>query len=249
MRIDLWADPMIANATGQSMPSGPPTATRSTGNDMRLLIYALESSGASAFCLFVAQREDSIAIVDLWTKVLTPRLDIPGDVVVKATATPLFSLTQHIESFRPDRTILFVREPVLNYASLSKYPYANEFGTIDEKFARFDQELAAWPAELVFRYEDFIAHEASVPRRLSALGWPAVPADYDMARSVTAIQFHTLTHSEWACQEFDLSWGTGNIKGSKIITSFNQVPVDPKLREHVQRLCPHLTALYSATHG
>lgn len=216
---------------------------------MRLLIYALESSGASTFCLFVAQRADSVAIVDLWTKMLAPRLDIPGDVVIKATATPLFDLAQHIESFRPDRTILFVRDPVLNYASLSKYPYANEHGTIDEKFVRFDRELASWPAELVFRYEDFIARDPRVPDRLTALGWPAEPGYYDLTRSTTAIKLHTLTHSEWASQELDRSWGIGNIKGAKIVASFNQVAVDPTLRDHVQRLCPTMTALYRATSG
>jgi hypothetical protein len=216
---------------------------------MRLLIYALESSGASTFCLFVAQRDDSAAIVDLWTNVLAPRLDVPGDVVVKATATPLISLAQHIESFRPDRTILFVRDPVLNYASLSKYHYANEHGTIDEKFACFDRELAAWPAELVFRYEDFIVRDAGIPARLTALGWPADPADYELARSTTAIQLCTLARSEWAVKQLDWSWGLGNVKGGKIVASFNQAIVDPQLRDHVARLCPHMTALYGAAGG
>jgi hypothetical protein len=211
---------------------------------MRLLIYALESSGASTFCQFCGQREDSIAILDLWSHVLTPRLDVPGDVVVKATATARYSLDQHIESFRPDQTILFVRDPVRNYASLSKYSYANEVGTIDEKFQRFDRDLAAWPADLVFRYEAFIARDPALPPRLAALGWPADPSWYDLARSTTAIQLHNMTRSEWASAEFDQSWGPGNIKGTKIVATFNETAVDASMHDHVRRLCPFMTQLY-----
>jgi hypothetical protein len=213
---------------------------------MRLLIYAMESSGASTFCQFVGQREDSIAIVDLWGNALAPALVVPGDVVVKATATMNYTLTEHIDSFRPDKTLLFVRNPVSNYASLSKYHYANLYGTIDDKFARFDQVLADWAPELVFRYEAFITRDPSLAERLSALGWPAQPGDYDLARSTTAIQLCNLTRSDWARDELDRSWGLGNIKGAKIVASFNQAVADPALRDHIRRLCPVMTALYAA---
>ena len=33
--------------------------------------------------------------------------------------------TDHTASFRPDKTILFIRDPVAVYASLSEKPYAN----------------------------------------------------------------------------------------------------------------------------
>jgi len=218
---------------------------------MRLLIYALETSGASLFCLFAGQLKDSVAIVDLWSGALTPRLDIPGDVVVKATVTMRHPLTQHIESFSPDKTVLFVRNPAVNYTSLSRYPYANDFGTIDEKFASFDQDLATWPADLVFRYEDLVARDSRLPARLSAIGWRSEPRYFDFKRSTAEIQLCNMTRSEWARDEFDRAWGFGNIKSTilsvpKLLPGLNQVAIEPAVLERVQRICPHMSALYAA---
>ena len=35
---------------------------------MRLLLYGLQSSGASLFAYFLAQVPDSVAVIDLWAR-------------------------------------------------------------------------------------------------------------------------------------------------------------------------------------
>jgi hypothetical protein len=89
---------------------------------MKLLIYAMESSGASTFCYFLGQRPGSVAVIDVWSECLTPPLDIDVPVVAKATTTMTHRAVDHTASFRPDKTILFIRDPVAVYASLRARP-------------------------------------------------------------------------------------------------------------------------------
>ena len=39
---------------------------------MRILVYGMQSSGASLFTYFLAQRPDTIAVIDLWDGVVAP---------------------------------------------------------------------------------------------------------------------------------------------------------------------------------
>src|SRR4051812_33338794 len=126
---------------------------------MKLLIYSMESTGASTFCYFLGQRPNSVAIIDVWSACLTPRLDLTTPVVAKATVTAVYGATDHITNFDPDRTILFIRDPVAVYASLIKYHYANEYGSAAEKLSRFDDEYRNVKFDLTLRYEDFVSRD------------------------------------------------------------------------------------------
>lgn len=139
---------------------------------MRLLIYAMESSGASTFCYFLGQRPGSVAIIDVWSRNVTPPIETAHPVVAKATVTMILTIADHTVSFAPDRRILFIRDPVAVWASLSGYPYAHGFGRIEDKIRRFERVFneAGWDA--VLRYEDFVARDPEVIRTVDALGWP-----------------------------------------------------------------------------
>jgi len=125
---------------------------------MRILVYGMQSSGATAFTLFMAQRPDCLALVDVLNNYAAPRMSTPLDMVVKVVATTAYPLAAHMERFRPDRVVLLLRDPHDNYQSLSNKPYRNHSGLMEEKFILFDQVFAERERfDAVIRYEDFVA--------------------------------------------------------------------------------------------
>ena len=212
---------------------------------MRLFIYAQESSGASAFCHFLAQRPNSIAMVDVWSRNLTPDIgEVSVPVVAKATVTKTFPATAHVAQFNPDKVILFVRDPVAVYASLSSKPYANTFGSLDEKVAQFDEDFADFPRDLVVRYEDFVYGDAATLGAIKALGWPCSTGYYTLKRTLADIADFGCRVSAVVRQTFDNGWGFGNITGQTISKAFSLGDYPSELREHVVRLSPRLARYY-----
>jgi hypothetical protein len=211
---------------------------------MRLLIYAMQSSGASAFCYFLGQRPRSVAIVDVWSRGITPRIETPYPVVAKATVNMISSVADHIASFVPDRTILFVRDPVAVYASLIKYDYANRFGTIAEKMVRLDREFARADYDAILRYEDFAARDPDLLSRVDALGWPCDASYYDMPRSFGAIHQFNAEASPWLARHGGDGWGFGNIKNGPIRRDLAQRPALPEIDALVASLSPALHLHY-----
>lgn len=195
---------------------------------MRLLIYAMESSGASTFCYFVGQRPASVAIIDVWSRIVTPPIDTDHPVVAKATVTMTLSAADHIGSFRPDRTVLFIRDPVAVYASLVGYPYANAFGRIEDKLMRFEHEFATRHWDAIIRYEDFVARDASVIAQINHLGWPCEAGYWDTPRSLAEIRQFNAAASPWCEPHFDNGWGFGNIKAGSISQRFAARPDLPE---------------------
>jgi hypothetical protein len=212
---------------------------------VRLLIYAMESSGGSAFCYFLGQRPGCVAVVDVWSECLTPPFeDIAAPVVAKATVTTTYRAVDHIASFKPDHTVLFIRDPVAVYASLSKYPYANTFGSIEEKMTRFDEEYAALPADALIQYEDFVAHDQCVIDSINQLGWPCSARYYELARSFEEIYGFNCKASAWLKQHYDDGWGFGNIKSGPITSAFARQRYSAELTERVVGLSPRLSRRY-----
>jgi|SRR5579871_6082053 len=211
---------------------------------MRLLIYAMESSGASTFCYFLGQRPGSVAILDVWSSALTPPIETQQPIVAKATVTTTFSAADHIASFRPDRTILFIRHPVAVYASLTKYPYANTFGTVEQKIARFDREFAGGTWDAIIRYEDFVTRAPTLTTRLSALGWQCDASYWDTPRSLADILACNSTASPWLAAQFNKSWGFGNFKEGPITPALAHPPDRPDIAALIAKLSPNLSAAY-----
>ena len=74
---------------------------------MRTLVYSIQSAGASVFCLWLSQLQNSIGILDLYAGagVVDYRNIWDGDIFLKVTASST-SLQQHIDAFQPDKTIV-----------------------------------------------------------------------------------------------------------------------------------------------
>jgi hypothetical protein len=211
---------------------------------MKLLVYSMESSGASTFAFFLAQRPQSVAVIDLWSECVAPPLDIDFPVIVKATVNLQVSYSDLISSFRPDRRILFVRDPVATYCSLIKYVYANMFGTAEEKLARFDEIYAAQGFDLVVYYEDFVAFDPRIPAALTALGWPATPEYYAPARSLAEILDFNFEASSWLKDHFRGGWGPGNLRGDAIVDRFAKQEYDRESIQKVAAIAPRLSRHY-----
>lgn len=217
---------------------------------MKVLIYGLQSSGASLFAFFMAQRPRSIGIVDLNNHRLAPRLEIDLDIILKTVITTRWSLEEHIQSFMPDTTILFIRNPYTNYHSLMGKIYANRSGNIDDKFRLLDrifQSRARFDA--VFSYEDFIHSRQDTLSRMVSLGW-SVPADsYDFPRPAREIYLFNCHYSNW-CRNNPAApgprggWGMGNITGKNIKLSLANRPYIPELDARVRKLCPNIHEYY-----
>lgn len=214
---------------------------------MRLFIYSTESSGASTFCLFLGQRDGVVAVVDLWSHCLAPPLDVPVPAVLKATVTTTYHAADHLRSYRPDASILFLRDPVAVYRSLTKYEYANYEGTVEDKLARFDSEYGSAPFDAIIRYEDFIRRDPSVIATLDRLGWPCSESFYELPRPIDDIRQTNFMHSAWLRQNYEKSWAFGNFKGARISPDFVRVDHPPETVAKVTALCPKLTALYGST--
>ena len=143
---------------------------------MRLLIYGMQSSGASTLALLLAQKPDCSAFVDIWTMYVAPALPADHAVVAKVVVTTAFPLALHQERFRPDRTILFLRHPQVNYRSLASKGYRNHCGFMEEKFAVLDRVFAAKAAyDAVFYYEDLVLDPAGTAAAITRLGWSCEP--------------------------------------------------------------------------
>lgn len=211
---------------------------------MKLLIYAMESSGASTFCYFLGQRPGSVAVIDVWSECLTPPLEIDVPVVAKATTTMTYRAVDHTASFRPDKTILFIRDPVAVYASLSEKPYANTSGSIEGKIARFDNDYAKLDVDIVLRYEDFVVRDKKIIKSVNELGWKCSDEYYDLSRSLENIYKFNCTKSSWLKQHYNERWGFGNIKEGEISSAFTGRTYPDELVEKVIRLTPTLSRYY-----
>jgi hypothetical protein len=211
---------------------------------MRLLIYAMQSSGASTFCYFLGQRPGSIAVIDVWSRGVTPRIETSHPVVVKATVTMTRTAADHIANFRPDRTVLFVRDPVSVYASLRNYDYGQRFGTIVDKMMRLEHEFAFGKWDAVIRYEDFATRDPNVTAQIEALGWDCDPNYWELPRSRSTIQAFNMSESSWCKDHFENGWGFGNIKEGPISGRFSDRPDQPDITNLVASISPKLFSAY-----
>ena len=173
---------------------------------MRTLIYGMQSSGASLFCYWMAQKRGCVAVIDLYHDQVAPHIDHP-DVVLKCVATKGIGIDRHIDSFRPDRVILFCRNPVENCLSLSEKVYANFGGTVDEKLGVMDGVVGSGRFKTVVRYEDFIM--GRVPEDLGSVG------NYEFDRTIDEVKGYNFDSSNWCRENYKKRWGTGNIHGSR----------------------------------
>ena len=224
-------------------------ARRSSGNK-KIFVYGLQSSGASLFTYFLAQKPDTLGIVDLNNHRLSPSLNSGYDTALKAVVTTTWSLQNHLDSFQPDRTILFVRNPYNNYYSLMHKTYANKSGAIDDKFRVFETLFRNRDQfdQTIF-YEDFIADADKTLHNLNLLGWESTKEHYRFPRPPQDIAQFNVEHCAWcrdnpAAEGPSGGWGMGNIHSSSINLTLSDKPFDPMIDRKIAELCPTLYAYY-----
>lgn len=211
---------------------------------MRLLVYGMQSSGATAFALFLAQRPDCLALVDILNNYAAPRVETAADMVVKAVATTAYPLAVHVERFRPTKVVLLLRNPRDNYLSLRMKGYANHSGLIDEKFLLIDEVFAQRERfDAVVHYEDFAARDPAVLATVCSLGWPVDESFYVYRRR----------HNELLAALWDkvpalmphLEFAFGGVTGAEVSRRAARSS-DPDLDARLEQLCPRLLAHYRA---
>jgi hypothetical protein len=210
---------------------------------MRLLVYGMQSSGATAFSLFLAQKPGSLGLVDILNNYAAPKLECDLPVIAKVVVTTAYPLETHQERFRPDRTILFLRDPRENYVSLMSKGYRNHSGLIDEKFALLDRIFGARDRfDAVIYYEDFIDRAPHILRTVNDLKWPVDEACYAFRR--THVQ---LIKALWEAvpdlfNHFEFSYG--NVQSSEVSKRFNLKEIPKDVEDRLSGLCPNILDHY-----
>lgn len=173
---------------------------------MRIMIYGMQSSGASLFCFFLAQHPSRIGIVDLYSLVPAPALpEVTQDVVMKCVVSAKLKFEDQVASFRPDVKILFRRNRMVNASSLRHKAYRDESGNMEKKFSVWET-LNPKDFDIVLSYEEFLFDRAEC---LAKLGSLAEPSFYEFPRTREQIRVFNELHSEW-CREKH-RYGFGNI--------------------------------------
>lgn len=210
---------------------------------MRLLIYGMQSSGASTLTFILGQEPTCAAFVDIWSMYAAPALPDSNPAVVKVVVTTAFPLALHRERFRPDRTILFLRYPTANYRSLATKKYRNHCGFMEEKFAILDREFCDPTSyDKIIYYEDLIFRPYDVLEAVSALGWTCSNEFLRFHRKPRDIK--SFNDQRYPMLADRLQYDIGNHRGPRLTAEFANLtePLDPACPTAIW--CPNLTDHY-----
>jgi hypothetical protein len=225
--------------------SGSPSIGAEFDIHMRVLLYGMQSSGASILAFTLAQNPASLAFVDIWNMFAAPELETDRDCVAKAVVTTAFSLELHRRRFRPDVTVLFLRHPVDNYESLFGKSYANEAGLIDEKFSVLEEVFRGRTGfDHIVHYEDFVLSPRSVITLFDRLGWHLGFDALLFGRSQREIEEANAA----ACPGLQkrLKYGAGNLRTGGVLRDRLRFSKPWGKSAHLPKLCPSLFEHYAA---
>ena len=210
---------------------------------MRLLVHGMQSSGATAFTQVLAQRTGCIALVDIPNNFAAPAVSTDMDFVAKVVITTAYPLAVHVERFRPDRTVLLLRDPRDNYESLSTKHYRHHSGLMDEKFLILEQLFQQRDRfDAVLHYEDLVARDPALLATMARLGWPIEPEHFHFRRS-----YDELLSSLWAAEpqlQEEMGVVFGNAQGRELSERYRDKGWNAAVEDKVAVLCPRLLAHY-----
>lgn len=215
---------------------------------MRVLVYGLQSSGASLLAYFLAQKPGALALTDVYSGEVAPALDDARaeDIVVKCVITATHPLERHCASFKPDKTVLVVRHPYHNLASLRSKPYRDDDGSPERKLSIlegvFQQRKRLFDATVL--YEDFLFRPEKVAARLRGASIAASEDFLAFKRSRRDLQEFNAAHSAWCREHYQKSFDFGNITEERLETADAFKRAGLGLRRTANRLCPSLCAHY-----
>lgn len=212
---------------------------------MKILIYGLQSSGASLFTYFMAQNLNSFAMIDLYCNAVAPPVDFKdGDTIIKCTINPSIPFSQHVKSYNPDKTILVLRDPFDNYVSLKSKPWGND---IESKFELLEKTFSKGEDfDAVIDYSTFVLFPSSIVHILKQKG---IPADNDYINfdrtfeDIGRFNYKNIPEHSGGKNQYSRRrlFGTGGIKvDGKVVLNKNYISKDISYsdREKVLKLCP-----------
>jgi hypothetical protein len=212
---------------------------------MRVLLYGMQSSGASVLAFTLAQRPGSLGFIDIWNMYAAPVLETDRDCVAKVVVTTAYSLEVHRQRFRPDVTLLVLRHPVDNYESLFGKSYANESGLMDEKFAVLEETLrAASGFDHIVYYEDFVFCPREPLALFDRIGWPVGFEALEFRRAPREIE--DANAAECSGLESQLRYGSGNVRAQGVLRDRVRFAAPWGKTAHLPKLCPSLFEHYAA---
>jgi hypothetical protein len=211
----------------------------------------MQSSGATLVALLLAQRADSIALLDVYCGERVPDASAfpPGrPAIAKVTMSSRWGFEEQRARFEPDHTVLVLRHPCHTYISLSRKSYATMGGTPEEKLLQFEQvfrDRASFDA--VVRYEDLVVRSAVALDALRAVDPELSASALDFGRTPAEVVGEARQVPALDC-EYLSSWAQGNADASGIDARRVLKVVPAKVRHHVESLCPESTAAFDQYH-
>jgi hypothetical protein len=211
---------------------------------MKVLLYGMQSSGASALAFMLAQKPDSVAFVDIWNMFAAPELGTERDAVAKVVVTTAFSLDVHKRRFRPDVTVLGLRHPTDTYESLIGKTYANESGLIDEKFSVLEEVFRAGTGfDHIVHYEDFVFSPRGLVALCERIGWQIGCDALLFGRTQREIE--KTNAAAWPDVVRQLKYGIGNLQTQRVVRDRVRFSEPSGRTAHLPNLCPTVFEHYS----
>ncbi len=236
----------------------------------RIFVFAMQSSGASTFLYLLAQLPHSCAVLDLWVGRDSPRQDHLGlsdkvqAVLLKATVNTVVDLTDYLNTFRPDFSILLLRHPAHNLKSISTKPYRGVAGDVPSKFAALEEAFLRRRDlfTMTIFFEDIFLQPDRTLKRLQAklsLTRAAAECLFEFNRSPQHLEAFTNYHCTWCGEWFTKSWGFGNLHTAAPASSAAAIStvLDPKYLDKqpsdyefwmANRLAPQLSKAYAVAY-
>lgn len=174
---------------------------------MKVLTYGMQSSGATLFNYLLSQRENTIAILDLFCNEICPSIDDKkNDIFIKCTISNFIDLQQHLDSFNPDLVILFKRNVDDVVRSLQKKDHANRCGNIEEKIEKYNQILNEKKFDIEYSYEEMMN------KKICSLKKIIDNSSFDFKRTVYDVIEYNCLNSFWCKDNLKKKWWIGCLR-------------------------------------
>jgi hypothetical protein len=173
---------------------------------MKILIHAVQSSGASLFAYWLSQDKNTIGIIDLYSGETASDVDYEN-VILKTTTNSKVDFEQHLIKYKPDLIIAFTRNPIENMIRLSEKAYGSRYGTPEEKIHLMDQFIQSGKCNMIIKYEDFIL------KKNLGIGNQDF---YQFNRSIHDVVNFNCVKNKWCHDNHKKKWGAGNIHANHI---------------------------------
>ena len=214
------------------------------GDQERVLVYGMQSSGASLTTLLLAQLDSTVAVLDLWCGERMPSMEyLPRDrpLILKMTISTTWPMEEQVARFAPTRTLLVLRHPAQIYVSLATKYYRDSGGRLEDKLRKLEQVFQHRDHfDALIHYEDVIMRPATALEQLRAVQPELDDSALALARTPAAI-VEDARRYPWLDKTLNAAWAAGNIDAERIEVKsvFKKVPRE--VREIVASLCPNAT--------